>query len=179
MAVPFSRTFWGDLWGRLMSRGNIHSISPILQGSVILHVYGLSSTSRKHICECHVSSYGRTLGHMTWVKARRCLCKHAWSLLQIAGLVARGVYKILQPHACNHKVFPILFISANVCCATSHFKISFWCIIYFYFWPHWASAAPRELSLVSVSGDLLSRVCGLLFMMASLVAEHRLEGAWN
>ena len=42
-----------------------------------------------------------------------------------------------------------------------------------------ASAAPRELSLVSVNGDLLSRVCGLLIMMASLVAEHRLEGAWN
>lgn len=46
-----------------MLRGNIHSISPIHQGSVLLYAYGLSSISRKHICECHVRSYGLPMAH--------------------------------------------------------------------------------------------------------------------
>ena len=48
---------------RLTSRGSTHSMSPSLQGSVRLHVYGLSRICRKHICECHVSFYGLPMAH--------------------------------------------------------------------------------------------------------------------
>ena len=47
--------------------------------------------------------------------------------------------------------------------------------IYICFWLHWVSIAFAQLSLLMVSGGLLLVVVrGLLIVVASLVAEHRL-----
>ena len=48
-------------------------------------------------------------------------------------------------------------------------------ILFIYFWLHWVFVAVRGLSLVAERGGLLSiAVRGLLIVVASLVAEHRL-----
>ena len=46
--------------------------------------------------------------------------------------------------------------------------------IYLYFWLHWVFIAVRGLSLVVASGAYSVVVCGLLIVVASLVAEHGL-----
>ena len=52
------------------------------------------------------------------------------------------------------------------------FKIT----LFIYFWLLWVFVAVHGLSLVAVSkrGLLFVAVCGLLIVMSSLVAEHRL-----
>ena len=52
--------------------------------------------------------------------------------------------------------------------------------LFIYFWLSWVFVAAHGLSLAAVSGGLLFvAICGLLIVVASLVAEqHRLWGAW-
>ena len=53
----------------------------------------------------------------------------------------------------------------------NHFLIN----LFIYFWPHWVLIAVHGLSLVAVSrGYSLIEAYGLLIVVASLVAEHRL-----
>ena len=83
----------------------------------------------------------------------------------------------VQPHTCNHKVFPILFISANIC----HISFLNFILLHYLLLLLAAWGLHRSSGACSgpVSGDPLSRsVCGLLIVTASLVAEHGLEGAW-
>ena len=48
--------------------------------------------------------------------------------------------------------------------------------LFIYFWLYWVATAVRELSPVAVSwGYSLVAVLGLLMVVASLVAEHRLK----
>ena len=47
-------------------------------------------------------------------------------------------------------------------------------ILFTYFWLHWVFVAVRGLSLVVASGGYSSLQCGLLIVVASLVAEHGL-----
>ena len=50
--------------------------------------------------------------------------------------------------------------------------------LFVYFQLHWVFIAAHRLSLVAANGgDSLVAVCGLLTAVASVVAEHRLQGA--
>ena len=50
---------------------------------------------------------------------------------------------------------------------------------FFFFWLHWVSVPTKnELSLVVESGKVTPALCGLLIVVASLVAELGLYGAW-
>jgi len=54
----------------------------------------------------------------------------------------------------------------------------FFVTLFIYFWLCWDFIV-LKLSPVEVSGDYaLVVMCGLFIAMASLVAEHRLEGMW-
>ena len=54
-------------------------------------------------------------------------------------------------------------------------KVNLYSFMFNYFWLHWVFITLHGLSLVAVSrGYSLFAVYGLLFSMASLVAEHRL-----
>ena len=46
--------------------------------------------------------------------------------------------------------------------------------LFIYFWLRWVFVAVRGLSLVAASGGYFVAVCGLLIVVASLVAEHGL-----
>ena len=55
------------------------------------------------------------------------------------------------------------------------FNIYIYIYIFIYFWLRWVFVAVRGLSVVAVSGGLLFvAVCGLLIVVASVVAEHGL-----
>ena len=56
------------------------------------------------------------------------------------------------------------------------FSSFFKTILFIYFWLCWVFVAVQAFSLVAVSGGYsLVAVCGLLVVVASLVAEHRLS----
>ena len=48
----------------------------------------------------------------------------------------------------------------------------------FYFWLCWVVAAAHRFSLVAGAGAA-PQWCGLLIVVASLVAEHRLKSVWS
>ena len=51
-------------------------------------------------------------------------------------------------------------------------------ILFIYFWLCWVFVASRASSLVGSRSYSLALVCRLLIEVASLVTEHRLQGAW-
>ena len=63
----------------------------------------------------------------------------------------------------------------NLCASLSPTSLFIFFFLFFYFWLRWVFVAACGLSLVAVSGGLLFvEVHGLLIVVASLAAEHKL-----
>ena len=76
-----------------------------------------------------------------------------------------------SPYKTFDLIFWCLYLSNTFsACIFLFFRVHF----FFFFWLHWVFVAVRVLSLVVASGGYSIVVRGLLIVVASLVAEHKL-----
>ena len=89
-----------------------------------------------------------------------------WHSRYLNFFLSLHVFIIYQP-----RTF-ILHLENSQVCRVIEKLIYFFFLIYF--WLHWVFVVARRLSLVAASGGFSVAVRGLLTVVASLVAEHRL-----